>query len=44
MDAAWADVERMALESADIGKWLHGKQIMRRVFVPNRLLNLVTHE
>ncbi|UCC69556.1 MAG: leucine--tRNA ligase [Armatimonadota bacterium] len=44
MGAARADVERMALESADIGKWLHGRQIMRRVFVPNRLLNLVTRD
>ncbi len=42
IDTAQAEVERVALESPDIRKWVEGRQIVRRVFVPNRLLNLVT--
>ncbi len=34
-------VEKLALENPDIIKWIEGKEIKKKIFVKNKILNLV---
>ncbi|MFA6430067.1 MAG: class I tRNA ligase family protein [Candidatus Paceibacterota bacterium] len=34
-------VEKLALENPDVKKWLEGKEIKKKIFVKNKILNLV---
>ncbi|MCX7699168.1 MAG: leucine--tRNA ligase, partial [Candidatus Goldbacteria bacterium] len=35
------EIEKIAFESNKIKEWLKGKEIVRKIFVPNKLLNIV---
>lgn len=35
------EIEKIALESNKIKEWLKGKEIIKKIFVPNKLLNIV---
>lgn len=35
------EIEKIAFESNKIKEWLKGKQIVKKIFVPNKLLNIV---
>jgi leucyl-tRNA synthetase len=41
-EASMTAVEQVALSDAEFAKWLRGRTVQRRIFVPGRLLNLVT--
>jgi len=40
-DTLEADVLESALQNATVQKWLGGKEIIKKIFVPNKLINLV---
>jgi len=35
------EVERLALENQAVEKWLEGKTIVKKIYVPDKLLNIV---
>jgi leucyl-tRNA synthetase len=41
VDAAEADVLAAAKALPDVARWIEGKQLVREVYVPGRIVNLV---
>lgn len=41
LNISQAEIEKIAFESDRIKEWLKGKEVIKKIFVPNKLLNIV---